>query len=90
MIIKKCLIIITFIKRVSGYLDGLGEVTERQVERVDFVISWLVIEHNIKLLIASLVSPFLFKVLASERALIPMERIFVDLVFNELFFFLLV
>jgi hypothetical protein len=48
VIIKQSLVVITFVEGVSGHFDSFGEVAERQVKNIDFVVSRSVIQHNVE------------------------------------------
>ena len=66
MVVQECLVVIALVERVSRHFYGLCQVTECEVERVDFVISRLVIEHDVKLFIVSFVAFRLLGVFARK------------------------
>lgn len=51
MIVEQSLVVITLVQGVSGHLDGLGQVTKRKVQNVDLVVSWLVMKHDVEVLV---------------------------------------
>ena len=77
MVIQQGLIVVAFVQRVSSDINRFGEVAESEVECIDFIVPWLVIEHDVHALVLLLVFYlFLIRVLLADTQLLVKPLLF--------------
>ena len=48
MVGQESLVVVTHVHRVPRNLNGLGQIAKCQVEHVDLIVPWLVVQHEIE------------------------------------------
>jgi hypothetical protein len=54
MVVKQCLVVITLVQGVSRHLYRFGKVTKGEVKHVYFMVSRLIVQHDVEVLVVSL------------------------------------
>lgn len=51
VIVEQRLVVVALVQGITGDVDGLCQVAERQVEGVDLVVAGLIVQHDVRALI---------------------------------------